>query len=61
MKMQGLTPNSVTYGCLIDACVKNRFINQAVEVYESMKADNLPMNTIILTTLIKGFARVQDL
>jgi pentatricopeptide repeat protein len=61
MKQNGLTPNNVTYGCLIDACVKNNFIHQAVEVYESMLNDGVPMNTIILTTLIKGFARVQDL
>lgn len=61
MKQFGLTPNNVTYGCLIDACVKNSFIQQAVEVYESMRNDGVPMNTIILTTLIKGFARVHDL
>ena len=36
MKDEHLVPNSVTYGCLIDACVKNNQIEKAMEVYYSM-------------------------
>lgn len=41
MKEHNLIPNSVTYGCLIDACVKNNRINDAMEVFESMKSDGI--------------------
>jgi len=57
MKDLGLKPNSVTYGCLIDACVKNSNLQLAVEIYENMVRDKIPLNTIIYTTLIKGFSR----
>jgi len=36
MKDRSLKPNSVTYGCLIDACVKNSLITEAMHVYEEM-------------------------
>jgi pentatricopeptide repeat protein len=39
MKSSGLVPNSVTYGCMIDACVKNGFIDRAIEIFETMKVD----------------------
>ena len=57
MKENQLIPNSVTYGCLIDACVKNSKLDRAIEVFETMKRDGVLANTIIYTTLIKGFAR----
>ena len=47
MKESDLIPNNVTYGCLIDACVKNGKIERATEVFESMKRDSVPINTII--------------
>jgi len=57
MKESNLIPNSVTYGCLIDACVKNNQVDQAMEVFDTMKKDGVQLNTIIFTTLIKGFAK----
>ena len=57
MKENNLVPNSVTYGCLIDACVKNGKVEKAIEVFEVMQRDSVPLNTIIYTTLIKGMAR----
>jgi hypothetical protein len=33
MKAHGLVPNNVTYGCLIDACVKNNQIDKALDVF----------------------------
>ena len=32
MREKGLTPNSVTYGCLMDACIKNDALDRALEV-----------------------------
>ncbi len=61
MRKANLTPNSVTYGCLIDACVKNNKVDLALEVFTSMREDGAPLNTIIYTTMIKGFARSQRL
>lgn len=51
----------MTYGCLIDACVKNNQVDRAMEVFETMKRDGVPLNTIIFTTLIKGFAKSHKL
>lgn len=57
MRQRNLIPNSVTYGCLLDACVKNGKLDRALEVFNTLREDNIPMNTIIYTTLIKGFAK----
>lgn len=37
MKETKVFPNNVTYGCLLDACVKNNEIEMAMEVFEEMK------------------------
>jgi pentatricopeptide repeat domain-containing protein 1 len=57
MKQCGITVNDVTYGCLVDACVKNDRLDMALELFEQMKSAGVPLNTVLLTTLIKGFAR----
>lgn len=61
MKEKDLKPNSITYGCLIDACVKNSLISEAMTVYNEMIGKGQKPNTIIFTTLIKGFAKVNNL
>lgn len=61
MKEHNLIPNSVTYGCLIDACVKNNKVEKAMEIFETMKQDGVQLNTIIYTTIIKGFAKIYKL
>lgn len=57
MKDNKLVPNDVTYGCLIDACIKNGNLTKALQVFKDMKKDGVKMNTIIYTTLIKGYAK----
>jgi len=57
MKRENLLPNSVTYGCLLDACVKNGDIKRAVGVFECMIRDEITMNTVLYTTMIKGFSK----
>ena len=49
------------YACLIDACVKNNKIDEAMDVFSDMGKDGVPKNTIIYTTLIKGFSRARKL
>ena len=63
MKEQNLKPNEVTYGWLIDAWIRNRNIEKAEEVFRSMEEDKAIINTIIYTTMIKGYSnarRVED-
>ena len=63
MKEQNLKPNDVTYGWLIDACIRNRNIEKAEEVFRSMEEDKTIINTIIYTTMIKGYSntrRIED-
>jgi pentatricopeptide repeat protein len=57
MKTHDLLPNSVTYGCLLDACVKNGEIKRAAGVFDCMLRDGIAMNTVLYTTMIKGFSK----
>lgn len=57
MKKSGLVPNDITYGCLMDACIKNGKLDKALVVFEEMKEAGVKMNPIIYTTLIKGHAK----
>lgn len=52
-----LVPNAVTYGCLLDACVKNNQLEKANEVWMSMKHHQVKMNTILYTTMIKAYSK----
>lgn len=48
--------NEVTYGCLIDACIKCNRLNQAMEFFLIMKQDpDIKVNSVIYSILIKGF------
>jgi pentatricopeptide repeat protein len=57
MQKRSLVPNSVTYGCLLDACVKNSDLKRAKDVFECMRRDRVPMNTVIFTTMIKAHSK----
>ena len=61
MKINHMKINDVTYGCLLDACVKNDRLDLALILIEKMKEDNITLNTILYTTLIKGFAKAGKL
>lgn len=48
--------NEVTYGCLIDACIKCHRLDQAMEFFKLMKHEqNMKINSVIYSILIKGF------
>jgi pentatricopeptide repeat protein len=57
MKLFNLVPNSVTYGCLLDACVKNNDLARAHNVFDCMCRDRVPLNTVIYTTMIKAYSK----
>lgn len=57
MKHNNLVPNSVTYGCLLDACVKNNDVKRAHDVFDCMRRDKMPLNTVIYTTMIKAYSK----
>ena len=61
MKRARLVPSSMTYGCLLQACVKNDDIRRACQVFETMKDDNVAMNTVIYTTMIKAYQKSYQL
>lgn len=61
MKIKNIKINDVTYGCLLDACVKNDRLDLALILIEKMKEENITLNTILYTTLIKGFAKAGKL
>merc|ERR1719487_613039 len=53
--------NAVTYGCMLDACIKCGDLPKAIEVFREMKAGGKHRNTILYTTLIKGYGQNRDL
>ena len=61
MKLKKIKINNVTYGCMINACVKNDRLDLALVLTDKMKADKLKLNTIVYTTLIKGYSKVRKL
>jgi pentatricopeptide repeat protein len=45
----------VTYGCILEACVKTNKMQNALKIYDSLRDSKVNMNTIVYTTMIKGF------
>lgn len=61
MDVQRRNANAKTYGCMIDACVKCGHLDKAVEIFVDMKKEGEHKNTILYTTLIKGYGLEKDL
>jgi len=57
MQERGVEPTQVTYGILLDACVSRNDLESAAAVFHEMVTKGCTMNTVLYTTLIKGFAR----
>lgn len=58
MICENLKLNEITLGCLVDACVKCGNLKKALEIVEKEKS--VPINTIIFTTILKGFTRERN-
>mmetsp|Transcript_1802 Transcript_1802/g.4390 ORF Transcript_1802/g.4390 Transcript_1802/m.4390 type:complete len:1064 (-) Transcript_1802:12-3203(-) len=54
-----ITPTSVTLSCMLDALICARQVESAVSLLDEWKA-KVPANTVMYSTLIKGFAAVGD-
>ncbi len=61
MKNENIEISSVTYGCLINACIKNNNLQKSLELYHELEENNIEMNTILYTTMIKAFNRINNI
>eukprot|EP00397_Hematodinium_sp_SG-2012_P024103 GEMP01025089.1.p1 GENE.GEMP01025089.1~~GEMP01025089.1.p1 ORF type:complete len:667 (+),score=145.43 GEMP01025089.1:253-2253(+) len=50
----------ITYGCMIDACVKGRRMDEAWKAFQELKKKGKHKNTVIFSTLIKGLGSEGD-
>merc|ERR1719188_2113274 len=55
----GIVPNDVTLGCMIDALVEANQADQALVLFQEWKS-TVACDTIIYSTLIKGFSNMGD-
>jgi pentatricopeptide repeat protein len=56
--------NDIIFGCLIDACVNNGFIERAEETFNKIQDGGwmgISGNTIIYTTMIKAYSQTYQL
>jgi len=61
MRAKNINPSQVTYGILLDCCINENKVDRARQVVDDMTAAGCPMNVVLYTTLIKGFARAGEL
>jgi len=52
---RAIEPSALVLGCMVDALVCNRRIDEAVDLYEKFKS-KIQTNAVICSTLMKGFA-----
>lgn len=55
VKRDGLQPSSIALGCMMDAMVNGGCLDGAVMLFRRYQ-DEVPPNTVIYSTLLKGFA-----
>merc|ERR1719220_1088852 len=55
----GIVPNDVTLGCMIDALVEANQVDEALVLFQEWRSV-VPCDTIIYSTLIKGFSNMGD-
>jgi len=61
MKNENIEISSVTYGCLINACIKNNNLQKSFELYQELDDNNIEMNTVLYTTMIKAYSKKSNL
>lgn len=57
MIKSGIKIKEASYGLVLECCTKNKKMNLVVEMYESMKDHYFNMNSIVFTTIIKGYLK----
>jgi pentatricopeptide repeat protein len=58
---QYITPNTVVYSTLIHGWAKNNDAKNAMQVFERMRAENVPCNAVTFNCLIHACIRVGDI
>jgi len=61
MRAQGLAPDDVTFGTLLDMCIADNDMNAANEVIELLVCGDRPVDTVMCTLFIKGLVRAHRL
>lgn len=64
MAKRQVRPTSITLGCMVEALVMNRRCDQAWELIQKISSDpdeKLLLNTVIYSTILKGFAMSKQL
>eukprot|EP00443_Scrippsiella_acuminata_P049481 CAMPEP_0115431788 /NCGR_PEP_ID=MMETSP0271-20121206/31754_1 /TAXON_ID=71861 /ORGANISM="Scrippsiella trochoidea, Strain CCMP3099" /LENGTH=1046 /DNA_ID=CAMNT_0002857085 /DNA_START=146 /DNA_END=3284 /DNA_ORIENTATION=+ len=59
VESRAMQPNEIVLGCMLDALVTNRNIEQAVNLLAKWKT-RVPPNTVMYSTIIKGFANTHQ-
>ena len=57
MIIRNMRINDITYGSILGACAKSKNMNVAIEIYNSLESSHLNLNSIVFTTVVKGFIR----
>jgi len=60
MTARGVAASQVTHGILLNACVVEGATEHMARAFECVVAEKCPMNTVLYTTLIKGFAKAGE-
>merc|ERR1719456_1711013 len=63
MEKRQVKPTSITLGCMVDALVKNRCVEDAWDLIHTLRADSSRrslVNNIIYSTILKGFAMTKQ-
>merc|ERR1719195_1419210 len=62
MSKRQVRPTSITLGCMVEALVMNHCCDEAWHLVQSLAADEehrLLLNTVIYSTILKGFAMMK--
>lgn len=59
IKLNGMQPNDIIYGCLMNCAVRCSNLDLMIEIFERMKSQGMKPNAIIYTTLIKGYNKMK--
>lgn len=57
----GMEIKEITYGLILDTCTKAGHMDLALKIYESLMNNKFNMNSIVFTTIIKGFLKINKL
>ena len=57
MQLEGVSPNSATYVCILKACASIRDIDKARKIHEDIKKNSLERDATICTSLVDMYAK----